>query len=357
MRIEEIKIIGDVTEKMIQPAIKQVSDSDADAFLLRINTEGGDVEQTFQLISELKNTGKPFYAINEGFAISCGAVILASADKSYGYPYSISLIHNPFYAETEEVDEFLVKVKDSLMSILSNKIKTDNLSKLLDDETVWNAKEAKEYGLIDEIIGVDEIAVNTYTKDEIKSFFNNKKILNSMNQELNEKIQEEIKKEVSEEVKEETKVPEGEQKTETPKEEEPKVPQEEQKTETTQEEIKNGCGEGKGEEVKNDGKDDRIAELERLVTEKDAYIAELEAKLEEATGKKEEVINKETVNKLSAEAIESIKHLFGSESVLNSDEKLAERIFDINGDETLRLKIREKQPELYNKLLKTYYSK
>lgn len=334
MRIEEIKIIGDVTEKMIQPAIQQVSDSDADAFLLRINTEGGDVVQTFQLISELKNTGKPFYAINEGFAISCGAVILASADKSYGYPYSISLIHNPFYAETEEVDEFLMKVKDSLMSILSNKIKTDNLSKLLDDETVWNANEAKEYGLIDEIIGVNEIAVNTYTKDEIKSFFNNKKILNSMDKELNEKIQEEIKKEVSEEQK--------------PEEQKPEVTQEE--------EIKNGCGEG-GEEVKNDGKDDRIAELERLITEKDAYIAELEAKLEEATGKKEEVINKETLDKLGKEAIESIKHLFNSEAILNSDEKLAEKIFDINGDETLRLKIREKQPELYNKLLKTYYSK
>lgn len=354
MRIEEIKIIGDVTEKMIQPAIKQVSDSDADAFLLRINTEGGDVVQTFRLISELKNTGKPFYAINEGFAISCGAVILASADKSYGYPYSISLIHNPFYAETEEVDEFLMKVKDSLMSILSNKIKTDNLSKLLDDETVWNAKEAKEYGLIDEIIGVSQLAVNTYTKDEIKSFFNNKKILNSMDKELNEKIQEEIKKEVSEEVKEETK--------ENLEEQKPEVPQEEQKPEVPQEEqIKNGCGEGKGEgkgeEVKNDGKDDRIAELERLVTEKDAYIAELEAKLEEATGKKEEVINKETLDKLGKEAIESIKHLFNSEAILNSDEKLAEKIFDINGDETLRLKIREKQPELYNKLLKTYYSK
>lgn len=360
MRIEEVKIIGDVDEKMIQPAIKQVANSDADAFLLRINTEGGDVEQTFQLISELKNTGKPFYAINEGFAISCGAIILASADKSYGYPYSISLIHNPFYAETEEVDEFLVKVKDSLMSILSNKIKTDNLSQLLDDETVWNANEAKSYGLIDEIIGVSQIAVNTYTKDEVKSFFNNKKILNSMDKELQEKIQEEIQKEVTEEVKEETQ----EQPVQT--EEQPQVPQEE--------EIKNECGEGKEEvknesveeevkteteteEVKNEGEGDKIAELERLITEKDAYIAELEAKLEEATGKKEEVINKETVNKLSAEAIESIKHLFDSEAVLNSDDKLAEKIFDINGDETLRLRIREKQPELYNKLLIKYYSK
>lgn len=352
--IQEIKIFGEINEGLIQPLLSQVSNSDADAFLLRINSEGGDVTQMFQLISELKNTGKPYYAINEGFAISCGAVLLASADKSYSYPYGVSLIHNPFYSDTDEVDEFLIKVKDSLMSILSNKIHTDNLSELLSQETTWNAMEAKQYGLVDEIIGETIIPISNYKKEIIASFIDNKKIFNLMNTELENKINSELEEKTNVETVTETV-------------EEKQVPQE------TVEEVKNECGQGKEEEVKNETKEEeevktneevkneedenKIAELERLLTEKDAYIAELESKLEEATGKKEEVINKETINKMSQEAIESVKHLFESEAIVNDDSKLAEKIFSINGDETLRINIKNKQPELYNRLLEKYYSK
>ena len=347
MRIEEIKILGDIDSKLIQPAIEQAENSEADAFLLRINSEGGDIDQAFRLISALKNTGKKFFAINEGFAISCGAIILAAADKAYGYPYSISLIHNPFYADGSEADEFLSKVKDSLLSILNRKIKVENLSELLSEETVWNASEALQYGLIDEIIGGDIVEVSNYNRDEVKSFYSNKIIFDKMDKELQEKIQDEM----------ETKEESVETPAETPEVKEEAVETPTETKEETSEEVVNECGEKKEEEVKNEGEEARIAELERLLTEKDAYIAELESKLEEATGKKEEVINKETVNKISAEAIESIKHLFDSEAVLNDDTRLAEKIFDLNGDEALRLKIRNKQPELYNRLLEKYYSK
>lgn len=352
--IQEIKIFGEINDGLIQPLLSQVANSDADAFLLRINSEGGDVTQMFQLISELKNTGKPYYAINEGFAISCGAVLLASADKSYSYPYGVSLIHNPFYSDTDEVDEFLTKVKDSLMSILSNKIHSDNLSELLSQETTWNAMEAKQYGLVDEIIGETIIPISNYKKEIIASFIDNKKIFNLMNTELENKINSELEEKTNAETVTETV-------------EEKQVPQE------TVEEVKDECGQGKeedvknetnveeevktNEEVKNEEDESKIAELERLLTEKDAYIAELESKLEEATGKKEEVINKETINKMSQEAIESVKHLFESEAIVNDDSKLAEKIFSINGDETLRINIKNKQPELYNRLLEKYYSK
>lgn len=361
MKVCELKIHGDINAGLIDPILTQIENSDCDAFLLRINTEGGQVDKAFQLISELKNTGKKVFAINEGFAISCGAVILASADKAFSYPYGITLIHDPFY-EDAEADEFLIKVKDSLMSILSNKIKTDNLSQLLSDETTWNAKEAKAYGLVDEIIGEMVLPVSNYRKDIIHSLFDNQKINLIMNKELEEKISEEVEKTV------ETPAVENEE-TEKPVE----TPAEETTPEVKEEEVKNECGETKEEEVKNegqeekeaetkeevknDGEEERIAELERLITEKDAYIAELEKKLEEATGKQEEVINKEAINKISAEAINSIKHLFDSEAILNDDARLAEKIFAIDGDETLRIKIKNQQPELYDRLLNKYYSK
>ena len=361
MKVCELKIHGDINADLIDPILAQIENSDCDAFLLRINTEGGLVDKAFQLISELKNTGKKVFAINEGFAISCGAVILASADKAFSYPYGITLIHDPFY-EDADADEFLVKVKDSLMSILSNKIKTGNLSELLSAETTWNAKEAKQYGLIDEIIGEMVLPVSNYRRDVIHSLFDNQKINLIMNKELEEKISEEVEKTVETPANEETEKP-----VETPAEETPAVetPKEEEAKnecgETKEEEVKNEGSEEKEaetkEEVKNEEEESRIAELERLITEKDAYIAELEKKLEEATGKQEEVINKETVNKLSAQAIDEIKHLFDSEAVLNDDIRLAEKIFAIDGDETLRLKIKDQQPELYQRLLAKYYSK
>ena len=362
MKVCELKIHGDINAELIDPILTQIENSDCDAFLLRINTEGGLVDKAFQLISELKNSGKKVFAINEGFAISCGAVILASADKAFSYPYGITLIHDPFY-EDADADEFLVKVKDSLMSILSNKIKTDNLSQLLSEETTWNAKEAKQYGLVDEIIGEMVLPVSNYRRDVINSLFDNKKFYSIMNKELEEKIVEEVEKTVEAPVVVET------DKEETPATEEAvEVEVKEDGAvnecgETEKEEVKNEVvdvekeEEVKEEEVKNEGEEERIAELERLLTEKDAYIAELEAKLEEATGKKEEVIDKGAIDKLSKDAINSIKHLFDSEAILNDDIRLAEKIFSINGDETLRLKIKNKQPELYERLMAKYYSK
>lgn len=361
MKVCELKIHGDINAELIDPILTQIENSDCDAFLLRINTEGGLVDKAFQLISELKNSGKKVFAINEGFAISCGAVILASADKAFSYPYGITLIHDPFY-EDADADEFLVKVKDSLMSILSNKIKTDNLSQLLSEETTWNAKEAKQYGLVDEIIGEMVLPVSNYRKDVINSLFDNKKFYSIMNKELEEKIVEEVEKTVEAPVVVET------EKEETP------ATEEAVEVEVKENDAVNECGEAKEEvkneevevekedevkeeEVKNEGEEERIAELERLLTEKDAYIAELEKKLEEATGKQEEVINKEAINKISAEAINSIKHLFDSEAILNDDARLAEKIFSIDGDETLRIKIKNKQPELYERLMAKYYSK
>lgn len=184
-----------------------------------------------------------------------------------------------------------------------------------------------------------------------------------MNKELEEKIVEEVEKTVEAPVVVET------DKEETPATEEAvEVEVKEDGAvnecgETEKEEVKNEVvdvekeEEVKEEEVKNEGEEERIAELERLLTEKDAYIAELEAKLEEATGKKEEVIDKGAIDKLSKDAINSIKHLFDSEAILNDDIRLAEKIFSINGDETLRLKIKNKQPELYERLMAKYYSK
>ena len=133
--------------------------SDIKAVEIHINSAGGGVVEGYSIIQAIKEVekSKPVSTINIGVAYSIAGIIFASAEKRIILDYSTLMIHDPFLANVETVDEkqknVLLKIKDSLSTILSNSTgqTTDFISEKMSKQTVYNAKECIKLGFADEI--------------------------------------------------------------------------------------------------------------------------------------------------------------------------------------------------------------
>jgi len=139
---------------------------------IRLTSTGGNAYLAFGIydaLRDISNSGKKVYMIVEGLAASAAAmIILQAADRRLAYPTASFLLHEPrrwtmfrdestsqLEDEAAELNRITNKVIDILAS-RCNKTK-EEVRQLIRRREVWmDAKEAKEWGLIDEIIGEDE---------------------------------------------------------------------------------------------------------------------------------------------------------------------------------------------------------
>lgn len=127
-----------------------------------INTPGGSVTAGMAIYDTMQYVKADVRTICVGMAASMGAVLLAAGKKGkrIALPNSEILLHQVMGGvegqaiEVEITARHIVKIKDKLNQILAkhtgkpiNKIETDT-----DRDFYLTAVEAKEYGLIDEII-------------------------------------------------------------------------------------------------------------------------------------------------------------------------------------------------------------
>ena len=102
--------------------------------------------------------------IGVGMCASMAAFLLSSGDERYVFPNAEVMIHQPLGgAQGQATDikiaaERIIKLKEKLNRILSNNTHQP-IEKIYEDterDNFLNAKEAKEYGLIDDIIKKNE---------------------------------------------------------------------------------------------------------------------------------------------------------------------------------------------------------
>ncbi len=157
---------GPITDSMANAIIAQLlflehEDRKKD-IILYINTPGGAVSAGLAIYDTMQYIKPDVSTICVGIAGSMGAILLTSGkkDKRFMLPNSEVLLHQVMGAgegqavEIEIAARHIIKIKDQLNHILAKhtnqplpKIEKDT------DRDFWlNAKEAKEYGLIDEII-------------------------------------------------------------------------------------------------------------------------------------------------------------------------------------------------------------
>lgn len=127
-----------------------------------INTPGGSVTAGMAIYDTMQHVKSPVSTICIGLAASMGAVLLAAGKKGkrFALPNSEVLLHQVMGGvegqaiEIEITARHIIKIKDKINHILAKHTgqSLEKVSKDTDRDFWLDTKEAKDYGLIDEII-------------------------------------------------------------------------------------------------------------------------------------------------------------------------------------------------------------
>lgn len=129
---------------------------------LYINCPGGEIDDTLAIYDTMKFLKCDVATYCVGAASSGGAVILSAGTKGkrFALPNAKVMIHQPWGMLGGQASDMaiqakeIIKIKDNLLKILGdNTGKTvDQIKEDTERDRYMNADEAKEYGLIDEIL-------------------------------------------------------------------------------------------------------------------------------------------------------------------------------------------------------------
>ncbi len=129
---------------------------------LYINSPGGSVSSTLAIIDTMNHIKPDVQTICVGMAASGAAWVLSSGakDKRYALPNAEVLLHQPLGGvEGQATDiaitaKHILKLKEKLIQIMSKATGQPiaKIEKDIDRDYWFSAEEAKQYGLIDEVI-------------------------------------------------------------------------------------------------------------------------------------------------------------------------------------------------------------
>lgn len=131
--------------------------------LLYITSNGGDVDSGFELIDVIMSSKTPVYTINLGYQYSMGFLIGLAGHKRYATRNAKFLHHDGTNViinsgtkakdQMEFQSDIESRVKDYVIS--RTKVTNEEYDKHMRQEWYLFADEAKDYGMVDYIIGID----------------------------------------------------------------------------------------------------------------------------------------------------------------------------------------------------------
>lgn len=134
---------------------------------LYINSPGGDITGLFAIYDTMKFIKPDVSTYVFGQAASAAAVLLAAGTKGkrYALPHSRVLLHQPYGGTGGQASDIeiqakeILRMRDTLNNLLAmdtgqpvEKIKADT-----DRDYILNANDAKEYGIVDEVLTAREL--------------------------------------------------------------------------------------------------------------------------------------------------------------------------------------------------------
>ena len=131
--------------------------------LLYITSNGGDVDAGFELIDIIQSSKTPVYTVNLGYQYSMGFLIGLAGHKRFATKNAKFLHHDGTNiiinsgTNVKDQMEFQDKIEDRIKKYVINKTKVteEEYDNHLRQEWYLFAGEAKEYGMVDYIVGVD----------------------------------------------------------------------------------------------------------------------------------------------------------------------------------------------------------
>jgi ATP-dependent Clp protease protease subunit len=159
-------VTGEINDVMANLVVAQLlflesEDPDGDVFMY-INSPGGSVSAGMAIYDTMQYIKCDVSTICVGLAASMGAFLLSSGAKGKrkALPNSEIMIHQPLGgAKGQATDiviqaEQIVKIKNKLTKLLSEQTgqPLEKISTEMERDYYMSADEAKEYGLVDEVI-------------------------------------------------------------------------------------------------------------------------------------------------------------------------------------------------------------
>ena len=139
----------------------QAQDSEKDIYLY-INSPGGSVTAGFAIYDTIQHIKPDVQTICIGMAASMGSFLLAAGTKGkrFALPNAEVMIHQPLggaqgqATEIEIAANHILKTREKLNRILSERTgqSIEKIQQDTDRDNFLTAAEAKEYGLIDEVM-------------------------------------------------------------------------------------------------------------------------------------------------------------------------------------------------------------
>ncbi|EOC99601.1 ATP-dependent Clp endopeptidase proteolytic subunit ClpP [Caldisalinibacter kiritimatiensis] len=155
--------INDATASLVvaQLLFLEADDPDKD-IQLYINSPGGSITSGFAIYDTMQYIKPDVSTICIGMAASMGAFLLAAGAKGkrYALPNAEVMIHQPLggtRGQAEDIKihaERIIKMREQINKILSERTGQpyDKVSRDTDRDFFMTSQEAKEYGIIDEVI-------------------------------------------------------------------------------------------------------------------------------------------------------------------------------------------------------------
>lgn len=158
----------DVSASGFRDALKQLGD--IKELNLHINSPGGSVFQGIAIYNMLQESKAKVNVYVDGVAASIASVIAMAGDSIFMPSNSMMMIHNPYtYAvgnanELRKTADFLDKLTDAskqaYLDKAGNKLTSDKIQQIMDDETWLSAQEAVDLGLADEVLAPVQVAAS-----------------------------------------------------------------------------------------------------------------------------------------------------------------------------------------------------
>lgn len=144
----------------------QAQDSEQDIFLY-INSPGGSVTSGMAIYDTIQHIKPDVQTICLGIAASMGSFLLAAGaqGKRFALPNAEVMIHQPLggaqgqATEIEIAAKHIIRTREKINTILAERT-SQSLDKIQNDtdrDFFMTAQEAKEYGLVDEVMEPEEL--------------------------------------------------------------------------------------------------------------------------------------------------------------------------------------------------------